>query len=238
MLRKWEDMPDFMKCDEVKVYYDILRRRKASLFIKRVIDVVLSFFMIVVLAIPMIIIALIVKLDSAGPVFYRQERITTCGKRFRIHKFRTMVANADKIGAAVTTSGDSRITKVGAKLRDYRLDELPQVIDVFCGNMSFVGVRPEVKKYVDCYKPEWRATLLLPAGITNLTSIYYKDEGRLLNGAVDVDKTYKEEILPGKMKWNLKGIKEFSVLNDINLMIMTILAVLGKQFKEIDLENR
>lgn len=179
----------------------------------------------------MIIISIMIKLDSEGPVFYRQERVTTYGKHFKIHKFRTMVSNADKIGSTVTVGNDSRITKVGAKLRGCRLDELPQVLDLISGNMSFVGTRPEAVKYVEQYKPEYMATLLLPAGITSEASIRYKDEAELLDAASDVDKTYIEEVLPGKMKYNLDSIKNFSFFGDIATMFRTVLAVLGKDYE-------
>lgn len=191
-----------------------------------------------VLAIPMAIIAVLIKLDSAGSVFYRQERVTTYGKRFRIHKFRTMVSNADKIGAAVTVGNDSRITKIGAKLRGCRLDELPQVFDLISGNMSFVGTRPEAVKYVEEYKPEYLATLLLPAGITSEASIRYKDEAELLEAADDVDRVYIEDVLPGKMKFNLQAIKEFSFMREIATMFRTVFAVLGKDFGGEEQESR
>lgn len=231
MLRKWNDLPDFMKCNEVKEYYDILNKRKLSLILKRAFDLVVGTITLIILAIPMAIIAVWIKLDSKGPVFYRQERITTYGKHFKIHKFRTMVANADKIGTAVTVGGDSRITKVGAKLRDHRLDEFPQVFDVLSGNMSFVGTRPEAVKYVEKYKPEYMATLLLPAGITSEASIRYKDEAELLDAAADVDKVYVEDVLPGKMKYNLEAIKKFSFIGEIATMFRTVFAVLGKDYE-------
>lgn len=230
MLKKWEDLPDFMKCDEVKQYYRILEKRKFSLILKRAFDLVAGTIMIIILAIPMAIIAVWIKMDSKGPVFYRQERITAYGKHFKIHKFRTMVSNADKIGTAVTVGNDSRITKVGAKLRDYRLDEFPQVFDVLSGNMSFVGTRPEAVKYVEKYKPEYLATLLLPAGITSEASIRYKDEAELLDAAEDVDRVYVEDVLPGKMKYNLQAIKKFSFFGEIATMFRTVFAVLGKEY--------
>ncbi len=226
MLRKWDSLPDFMRNDEVRPYYEILKNKQASLFFKRVFDIVCGLIILIITAIPMMIIAVMIKLDSKGPVFYRQERVTTYGKNFRIHKFRTMVSNADKIGSAVTVDNDSRITRVGAKLRGCRLDELPQVFDLLSGDMSFVGTRPEAVKYVEKYKPEYRATLLLPAGITSEASIRYKDEAELLDGAVDVDKVYVEEVLPGKMKWNLESIRKFSFIHDIGTMIKTVFAVI------------
>ncbi len=231
MLKKWETLPDYMKNDEVRVYYETLQKKKVSMFLKRVMDLVGGLILLVLLAIPMIVISIMIKLDSEGPVFYRQERVTTYGKHFKIHKFRTMVSNADKIGSTVTVENDSRITKVGAKLRGCRLDELPQVLDLISGNMSFVGTRPEAVKYVEQYKPEYMATLLLPAGITSEASIRYKDEAELLDAASDVDKTYIEEVLPGKMKYNLDSIKNFSFFGDIVTMFRTVLAVLGKDYE-------
>ena len=231
MLRKWEDLLDFMRNEEVRPYYEVLQKKKVSLALKRAVDLVGGIILLVVLSIPTAIIAVLIKLDSEGPVFYRQERVTTYGKRFRIHKFRTMVSNADKIGAAVTVGNDSRITKVGAKLRGCRLDELPQVLDLISGNMSFVGTRPEVVKYVEKYKPEYMATLLLPAGITSEASIRYKDEAELLDAADDVDRVYVEVVLPGKMKHNLESLKSFSFFGEIATMFRTVFAVLGKEYK-------
>ena len=231
MLKKWEILPDYMQNDEVRVYYDSLQKKKVSMFLKRVMDLVGGLILLILLAIPLIVISIMIKLDSEGPVFYRQERITTYGKHFKIHKFRTMVSNADKIGSTVTVGNDSRITKVGAKLRGCRLDELPQVLDLISGNMSFVGTRPEAVKYVEKYKPEYMATLLLPAGITSEASIRYKNEAELLDASSDVDKTYIEEVLPGKMKYNLDSIKNFSFFGDIATMFRTVLAVLGKDYE-------
>ncbi|WP_276947701.1 sugar transferase [Acetatifactor muris] len=227
-LRKWDNLPEFMKCDEVRVYYDILAKRRMALSLKRIFDVILASVMIVILAIPMMIIAFMIKSDSSGPVFYCQERVTAYGKKFKIHKFRTMVKHADKIGAAVTVEDDVRITKIGSKLRHFRLDEIPQLIDVLTGNMSFVGTRPEVAKYVERYKPEYNATLLMPAGITSEASIRYKDEDKMLRAAGDVDQVYVEYVLPAKMKWNLNSIKKFSFHRDIWTMIRTFIAVLAK----------
>lgn len=231
MLKKWETLPDYMKNDEVRVYYETLQKKKVSMFLKRVMDLVGGLILLILLAVPMIVISIMIKLDSDGPVFYRQERVTTYGKHFKIHKFRTMVVNADKIGSTVTVGNDNRITKVGAKLRGCRLDELPQVLDLISGNMSFVGTRPEAVKYVEQYKPEYMATLLLPAGITSEASIRYKDEAELLDASSDVDKTYIEEVLPGKMKYNLDSIKNFSFFGDIATMFRTVLAVLGKDYE-------
>ncbi len=230
MWRKWEDLPGSMRLPEVKPYYDILKRKRFQLLLKRIFDFTVALILLVVTLIPMAIIALCIKLDSSGPVFYRQERITTYGKKFKIHKFRTMVSNADKIGTAVTVSGDSRITKIGKKLRSLRLDELPQLLDVLQGTMSFVGTRPEAVKYVEQYKPEFMATLLMPAGITSEASIRYKDEYQLLTAADDVDKVYIEDVLPAKMVWNLESVRRFRFFREILTMFRTVAAVLGKDY--------
>lgn len=237
-LRKWDDLPEFMKTEEVRPYYEVLKKKRLSLFFKRAVDLVGGLVLLVLLAVPMAIIAVMIKLDSPGPVFYRQERITTYGKHFKIHKFRTMVSNADKIGTAVTVGNDSRITKVGAKLRGCRLDELPQVLDLITGNMSFVGTRPEAVKYVEKYKPEYMATLLLPAGITSEASIRYKDEAELLEAAADPDRVYIEEIVPQKMKYNLQAIEKFSFWGDIATMFRTVFAVLGKEYSEEEQKSK
>lgn len=231
ILRKWEDLPRFMQCEEVREYYDILAKKKLSLKLKRAFDVVAGVCVLIVTALPMLIIAIKVATESPGGVFYRQERITTYGKKFRIHKFRTMVENADQIGSTVTVSGDSRITPTGAFLRKYRLDELPQVFDVLSGNMSFVGIRPEATKYVLHYSNEMYATLLLPAGITSEASIRYKDEAELLDVADDVDKVYVEQVLPRKMKYNLESLRNFSFFKELLIMMGTVFAVVNRNYK-------
>lgn len=226
MLRKWENLDEWMRQPEVKEYYDLLSKKKVSLFFKRVFDLLIAVILFIILLIPMILIAIYIKTDSKGPVFYRQRRVTQYGKEFRIHKFRTMVVNAEQIGTAVTVGEDPRITKAGHFLRKTRLDELPQLIDVLEGTMSFVGTRPEAVKYVEQYTPEMRATLLLPAGITSEASILYKDEAELLENAEDPDRTYVGEILPAKMKYNLNSIRNFSLLSDLKTMFATVGAVL------------
>ena len=229
MLSRWDDLPAFMRTPEVRPYWEILDGKRGQLLLKRVFDLAAGCLLLVILAIPMAIIAAMIKADSEGPVFYRQERVTTCGRRFRIHKFRTMVNNADRIGTAVTVDNDSRITKVGAKLRGHRLDELPQVLDVIRGDMSFVGTRPEAVRYVERYRPEFNATLLLPAGITSEASIRYKDEDKLLNAADDVDEVYVSQVLPEKMKWNLESIRRFGFFRELSTMLRTVFAVIGKE---------
>lgn len=232
MLKEWNKLPEYMQSPEVREYYEILQKRKVGLALKRMFDIAAALCILVLTFIPMAVIAVLIKLDTPGPVFYRQERVTTYGKKFRIHKFRTMVSNADKIGTAVTVGNDSRITRVGAKLRDCRLDELPQLLDVLSGNMSFVGTRPEATKYVEQYRPEYYATLLLPAGITSEASIRYKDEAKLLDAADDVDRVYIEKVLPGKMKYNLESIRHFSFWGEIATMFRTVGAVMGKNYAE------
>ena len=225
-LRTWEELPAFLQKEEVRPYYEMLAKKRVYLAGKRIFDVAAASSMLAVLALPMAAIAVWIKIDSPGPVFYRQERVTTYGKKFKIHKFRTMVDHADQIGTTVTVKGDSRITKVGSKLRHLRIDELPQLFDVLQGTMSFVGTRPEAVKYVKKYQPEYRATLLLPAGITSEASIRYKDEDRLLDAADDVDRVYVDEVLPGKMKWNLEAIEKASWFYDLKVMLLTVIKVL------------
>lgn len=228
IIKKWEKLPPKMQIPEIKEYYDILRKRNCSLFFKRVFDIVVSLIMLIALSPVFLILAICIKIDSNGPVFYRQVRVTQYGKEFRIFKFRTMVQNADKIGTQVTVKGDSRVTKVGKFIRKFRLDEICQLIDVFRGTMTFVGTRPEVPKYVNAYTPEMLATLLLPAGVTSEASIFYKDEEKLLDGVEDADKVYVEKVLPDKMQYNLASIKKFSFWGDIAIMFKTVGAVIGK----------
>lgn len=230
MLRKWDKLPQFMQIPQVRPYWEILYAKRGQLLLKRLFDLVFALVLLVILAIPMLLIAILIKLDSKGPVFYRQERVTTYGKHFRIHKFRTMFADAGKLGTEVTVGNDSRITRVGRKLRHLRLDEIPQVFDVISGNMSLVGTRPEVVKYVEQYRPEYYATLLMPAGITSEASIRYKDEEKLLDAAEGVDKAYIEQVLPAKMVWNLESVRRFRFLREILTMFRTVLAVLGKDY--------
>ena len=228
MLKKWEDLPEFMKNEEVKKYYDILSRKKISLILKRIFDVVIALILVLILAIPMMVISIWIVLESEGGVFYRQERITTYGKKFRIHKFRTMVPDADQNGTLITVSEDRRITSTGKWMRNKRIDEIPQLFDVIEGNMSFVGTRPEVAKYVKQYTNEMMATLLLPAGITSEASIRYKDEARLIDEAEDVEMIYINRILREKMQYNLESIRKFSFIRDIKTMFRTISVLMGK----------
>ena len=227
MLKKWEELPKYMRTEEVRPYYESLSRKKFSLWIKRVFDVTVASVMLILLSPVLLVLAFLIAKDSKGGVFYRQERVTQYGRRFRIFKFRTMVANADKIGTQVTVQNDNRITKIGEKLRKYRLDELPQLFNIILGDMSFVGTRPESTHYVKCYTPEMYATLLLPAGVTSEASIRYKDEAELLDQAADVDEVYVKEVLPGKMKYNLNSIRNFSFIREIEIMVKTVIEVIG-----------
>ena len=227
-LIKWDGLPDNMKNNEVRYYYEILSKKKTHLLYKRIFDLIVALILLIVLSPIMLVISLAIKLTDRGPVFYRQVRVTQYGKEFKIFKFRTMVMNADKIGTQVTVGDDPRITKVGKKIRKLRLDEIPQLLNVICGDMSFVGTRPEVVKYVEKYTNEMLATLLLPAGITSKASIKFKDEDKILEIANNVDKAYIEEVLPKKMYFNLNSIKEFTFHGEIKVMVETVLAVFSK----------
>lgn len=231
MLCEWTELPSELQTDEVRPYYEALKNKQISLLMKRIFDVMASATMLVVLSPVFLLLAIAIKLDSPGPVFYRQVRVTQYGKEFRIFKFRSMVQDADR-GPLVTVDADCRITRVGKLIRKCRLDEICQLIDVLRGTMTFVGTRPEVPRYVAAYTPEMMATLLLPAGVTSLASIFYKDEDQLLADAEDVDRIYTEVVLPGKMRYNLRAIECFSFLKDFQVLFMTVLAVLGKDYNK------
>lgn len=224
-LRKWEDLPENMRVDEVRPYFDVLAAKRGQLVLKRIFDIAGSSVLLVLLSPVYLVLAIAIKVDSPGPVFFRQERVTRYGKTFHIFKFRTMVADAEARGAQVTGEGDPRVTRVGSAIRRLRLDETSQLIDILRGTMSFVGTRPEVPKYVDAYTPEMRATLLMPAGVTSSASIAFKDEAELLKGACDVDAAYVGQVLPEKMRLNLQDILKFSPLRDLKLMFSTVAAV-------------
>ena len=230
ILKPWNKLPDEMRSDAVRPYYDQLKKHLLSLILKRMFDLIISFVLLLLFWPFMVIIGLVVRLDSPGSSLFFQERVTTYCKRFKIWKFRTMVNDAEKKGTAVTVKGDNRITRIGMFLRKTRLDELPQLVNILMGDMSFVGTRPEVVKYVEQYKPEFYATLLLPAGVTSEASIRYKDEYKLLAEADDVDQVYLDEVLPEKMVWNLNSIERFSFLRELLTMIRTVLAVMGKEY--------
>jgi lipopolysaccharide/colanic/teichoic acid biosynthesis glycosyltransferase len=225
MLRKWEELPKRMQNDAVRPYYERLQKKRVSLFLKRCTDVVFSAVLLVFLAPALVAIGIAVRLDSPGPALFRQVRVTQYGRQFRIFKFRTMVNHADRMGTQVTASGDRRVTRLGGFMRKYRLDELPQLINILLGDMSFVGTRPEVVKYVREYTDEMTATLLLPAGVTSEVSIQYKDEEKLLADVADVDEAYIHVVLPEKMEYNLKSLREFSLIHEWKIMLDTVIAV-------------
>ena len=231
LIKKWDKIPEFMRVVEVKPYWEKLRKRNWNLFWKRVFDIVVSLILLIILSPLFIILAIAIKLDSKGPVFYRQTRITQYGKEFRIHKFRSMTVGADK-GSLVTTKGDVRVTKVGKFIRKFKLDELSQLIDVFEGKMTLIGTRPEVKKYVEGYTNEMFATLLLPAGISSIASIKYKNENDLLDNVGNVDEVYIDKVLPIKMKYNLEEIVKEGIFHDLKVIMLTVFAVCGKNFKD------
>ena len=225
-MKKWNELPKVMQNDKVKYYYDILLKHEKELKLKRAFDIICSLSMIIILSPVLIVLSVMIKLDSKGPVLFKQIRVTTYGRKFKIWKFRTMVNNADKLGTQVTTKGDGRITRMGHLLRKVRLDELPQLFNVLKGDMTFVGTRPEVPKYTAHYTEEMMATFLLPAGVTSRTSIEYKDEEKLLENAENADEVYINEVLPAKMVYNLREIEKFSFLRDISTMIKTVIAVI------------
>lgn len=227
ILHQWDEIPEALKNESTRHYYEILVKKKFDIFLKRLFDFIVAGILLILLLPVLIIIAILIKFTSKGPILYKQERVTTYGKTFKIFKFRTMIENADKIGSLVTLDNDKRITKVGRFLRRVRLDELPQLFNILFGQMSFVGTRPEVKKYVNCYSEEMLATLLMPAGVTSLASISFKDEEKYLGSNESVEDVYINKILPDKMKYNLEYIENFNIFYDVKLMFKTVLAVLN-----------
>lgn len=226
ILANWKDLPEIMKNDDVLNYYRILEKKKGNLLIKRLFDIIASISLIIILSPLMVIIALWIKFDSKGPVIFKQNRITRYNAEFKIYKFRTMIQNAENKGSLVTKKNDSRITNVGNKIRKSRLDELPQLFNILKGEMTFVGTRPEVKRYVEQYTDEMYGTLLLPAGVTSLASIYYKEEDNVieehLNMNYTVDQAYLNYVLPAKMKYNLDYIKKETFFFDLKVCLLTI----------------
>lgn len=231
VLKDWDELPPELRCDELRPYYDILRRHRGGLAAKRGFDIAASALLLAALSPVLLAVSAAVAADSRGGVFFLQERVTAYARHFKIIKFRTMVPDAESLGSQLTTSGDMRVTRVGRFLRKSRLDELPQLVNILVGDMSFVGTRPEVPRYVARYTNEMLATLLLPAGVTSEASIRYKDEYKLLTGAENVDDAYVQKVLPGKMYYNLKAIEDFSILNELRTMLRTVLAVCGKEYK-------
>jgi len=173
----------------------------------------------------MIIIAILIKLDSKGPIFFKQVRVTKNGREFKILKYRTMRVGSDKY-SQITVGKDSRITKVGDFLRKYKLDEIPQLINVLIGDMSLVGPRPEVPKYVALYTEEQREILKVRAGITDYASIEFSNENDILANETDPEKAYIEKIMPRKIELNKKYLSEISVMTDIKIILLTIKKIL------------
>ena len=225
LVKRWENLPTGMQNDAVRPYYEILRRKSAFLFVKRLFDIVMSIVLLIVFSPVFLIVAVLIRADSKGPVFYRQERVTQYGKIFKIFKFRTMVQNADKQGSLVTINNDCRVTKIGKRLRKYRLDEIPQLLNILSGDMTFVGTRPEVPKYVGYYTDEMKATLLLPAGVTSKTSIEYKDEEKILREAKNAELVYIKKILPEKMKINTESITHVDLFSIISTLFLTVFKI-------------
>lgn len=230
-MKKWEDLPKSMQNSSVKKYYNILQHKKVSLFFKRFFDIIFSLIGLLILSPLFIILAIAIKIDSKGPVFYRQERVTRYNRTFKIFKFRTMIQDADKKGSLVTTKNDNRITRVGRLIRKCRMDEIPQLINILKGDMSFVGTRPEVRKYVDSYTDEMKATLLMRAGVTSRASIQFKDEDAIIEKYAkelsSIDTIYTTKVLPKKMKLNTEYIKRFSIISDFQIITKTALIAIG-----------
>ncbi|MEN6298247.1 MAG: sugar transferase [Rectinema sp.] len=225
LLKAWDALPARMRNAPVRGYYEHLRQKRAALVLKRLFDVLASIILLAILLPLLLVLIVLIKLDSEGPVMFRQTRVTQYGRRFRIYKFRTMVHHAESLGTQVTTRDDARVTRAGRMLRKLRLDELPQLFNILVGDMTFVGTRPEVPKYVARYSDEMLATLLLPAGVTSEASIYYKDEEQLLADARDAEATYLGEVLPAKMRYNLEGIRKFCGSYELRVMGKTLAAV-------------
>ena len=216
-MKKFESLPAELQTEQVRPYYEALAAKRGQLFLKRAFDILVSAILLLLLSPILLFFAIWIKLDSPGPVFYRQERVTTYGRIFRIFKFRTMKVDADKMGSLVTLKNDDRITRVGHVIRRYRLDELPQLLNILTGDMSPVGT------------PEMKATLLLPAGVTSTASILFKDEEELIAKFIlegmEVDDIYITKVLPEKMHYNLSYLKNYSFLGDLKLMVRTVLKV-------------
>lgn len=225
-MKKFENLPQNFQVDAVKEYYDILSHKKVSLFFKRLLDFLVSFILIVLFCWLFLVVAIAVKTTSKGKIIFKQQRVGKYGKCFNVLKFRTMVTDAEKLGRQITVGEkDPRVTSVGYFLRKFRFDELPQLINVLKGEMSFVGARPEVPHYVEKYTDEMMATLLLEPGITGTASIYFKDEASMLEIEPDPELCYINHILPKKMGMNLDYMKNLSVGYDIKIIFKTIFEV-------------
>ncbi len=238
MLVPWEKLLPALRTEAVRPYYDALARRRGQLFWKRCFDIAAAFLGILLTAPLCLILAVWIVLDSPGTPIFRQERVTANGKRFRIHKFRSMTVSRNGQGSSVTTSMDTRITRAGRLMRRFHLDEIPQLIDILGGNMTFVGTRPEVPEFVDAYTPEMYATLLLPAGLTSEASIRFQDEAEMLGAQEDADTAYIRVLLPEKMKVNLQQLALFSLRNDWRCLVHTLTGMGRSRRERVMRENR
>lgn len=223
--KHFKTLPQEFQNEECEKYYSIIKSRYFAYILKRIFDYLVGLILLILLIIPIAVIAIIVKCGSKGPVMFRQVRVGKYGKTFEIFKFRTMITEQPKGATQITVGDDPRITKAGKVLRKYRLDELPQIFNIIKGDMSFVGTRPEVPKYVEHYADYMMATLLLEPGITGVASIEFKDESELLGASNNPEKTYIEDILPKKMSLSLSYIPKLSPIYDIKLMINTVIKV-------------
>jgi lipopolysaccharide/colanic/teichoic acid biosynthesis glycosyltransferase len=224
----YSELPENMKNETTAEYLEILKKRKFHLVMKRCFDISVSLILLICFSPFFLLLAVAIKLDSKGPVFYRQIRVGRYNQDFKIFKFRSMVSNADKIGLAITTGNDPRITRMGKFIRKCRLDEISQLLNVLNGTMSLVGPRPEVRKYVDAYQPKYMATLLVRPGVTAEASIRFRNEDELLAQGDNPEKIYMEDILPIKMNLGLEYMKKVSVFRDMKIMFQTVFAVLKK----------
>lgn len=219
-LKREDCLPKELQNDKARFYHKILKAKTFTLFIKRAFDIAASFIGLVILLLPFAVTAAVIKATSRGPVFFVQERMGRYYKPFKIIKFRTM--KTDNTGLKITVGDDDRITRIGAFLRKTKADELPQLINVLLGQMSFVGPRPEVLEYVKLYTDEMSATLLVRPGITSSASIKYRKESEILAQSDDPERAYIDVVLPDKMKYNLEYIENISAVNDLKLIFKTV----------------
>lgn len=204
----------------------VLNRKKGQLFLKRAFDIVVSLIGLIILSPIFLVISIMIKLDLSGPIFFKQTRVGKDGREFKIYKFRTMVQDAEKLGMQITVGEDCRVTRVGRFIRKTKLDELPQLINVFIGDMSLVGPRPEVPKYVAMYDEVQKNILKVRPGITDYASIEFRDENELLAESNDPEEMYIKEIMPTKFALNVKYLNDISILKDIKIIFKTLYKVL------------
>ncbi|MBQ2755383.1 MAG: sugar transferase [Oscillospiraceae bacterium] len=223
IINEWQKLPDEMKNKEVLMTLEQLCKKRGMLKIKRAADVCISLLLIAGLSPVMAAAAIVVAAESEGGILFRQRRITQYGRVFEILKFRTMYVS-EREGSLLTAADDSRITKVGKVLRKTKTDELPQLFNVLRGEMSLVGVRPEVERFVQRYTPQMMTTLLLPAGMTSPASLAFSNEEQLLSRAKDREREYIEKILPQKMKLNIDYLENFSLKKDAGVLLKTVSA--------------